>query len=165
MLEFDPDQERCLRYECAIENCFYATSDKYKLDRHMAVCRSTTEIEYKQIAKGKLDMSVRRQLEQDGVIPDPTWQNWHFATWDVECFMEKRVNAMGREVSVHRLVSIGIKTSFGDTPEHYIERENMDPIEVRSMMEEFLTTLTFMHAEMLEHIPESIIKKEKNFER
>ena len=131
----------------------------------MAACRSTTEIEYKQIAKGKLDMSVRRQLEQDGVIPHPTWQNWHFATWDVECFMEKRVNAMGREVSVHRLVSIGIKTSFGDTPEHYIERENMDPIEVRPMMEEFLTTLTFMHAEMLEHIPESIIKKEKGLRK
>ena len=131
----------------------------------MANCRSTTEIEYKQVAKGKLDTSVRRQLEQEGVIPDSNWHNWHFCTWDVECFMEKRMNTVGKEVSVHRLVSIAIKSSFGDNSEHYIERENMDPIEVRPMMEEFLTTLTFMQEEMLEYIPDSIIKKEKELRK
>ena len=131
----------------------------------MAVCRSTTQIEYKQVAKGKLDRSARQQLEEEGVIPDSNWENWHFCTWDVECFMEKRVNAMGKEVSVHRLVSIAIKSSFGETPEHYIERENMDPIEVRPMMEEFLTTLTFMQMEMLDYIPDSIINKEKELRK
>ena len=165
MLEFRRDQEEFLRYECLNAKCFYATSDKYKLDRHQAVCRSTTMIKYKQEAKNKPDDSIRRQLVEEEILPDMDWHNWHFATWDVESLMSKKTHESGQMVELHRLVSIAVKSSFGspEESEHYIERASMQDVDVRQMMQEFIQLLTSLQEEMVKILPATVVEGQKYY--
>ena len=129
-------------------------------------------IKCKQVPLGVLDDSIRKQLEVEEIesegISEPiipaNWHNWLFSTFDVECMMEKTVDGLGRPTSVHRLISIAVRNSFGDHQDYYIERESMDPYAVRQMMQEFVNHLTFSHAEMLEFIPHSVKKGLKKYE-
>ena len=173
-IEFFPDQESLLRFECSNANCFFATTDIYKLNLHMNTCRSTTNINCKQIAMGLLDESVRRQLEVEEVevegvrqkiIPSSEWVNEHFSTFDVECMMHKTVDGRGRPVSVHKLISIAVRNSFGEPREFYIERESMEPHAIRQMMQEFLANLKFSHDDMMDEIPESVKAGKQKYEK
>lgn len=164
MLEFFPDQEQLIRFECPNAKCFYATTDSTHLFRHKQSCRSKTIITCKQTAKGRPDNSVRLALERENIIPDSDWQNWHFCCYDVECFMEPKVDSNGQSKNVHRLVSIAVKSSFGDNSEFYIERNSMDPQELKPMMEKFRAHLTDQREEMLNYIPDSVIRGQKEYQ-
>ena len=161
MVEFTPDQEKFLRYECSNNHCFYATSDRFNLFRHEAVCRSSTLINYKQLALTKPDDTARKALELEGIIPNDTWQNWHFACYDIECFTDHSQDPF-QAYGVHRLVSIAIKSSFGS--EAFIVRKNMTPDSLRPMLENFRLFLVNLREEMLDELPDSVIKGLKKYQ-
>ena len=163
MLDFIADQEKMVRFQCKNLKCYFATTDKQKLFNHEQSCRSKTQITCKQIAMGKPDHSARRSLILEGIIPDEDWHNWHFCCYDVESFMAKLTNEQGLPRNAHRLVSIAVKSSFGY--EKYIERKNMNPIEVQSMMKEFHSYLCFLREEMLKVVPASVTDGLKKYEQ
>ena len=167
MVEFFPDQHQHLQFECENTKCFYATTDRQKLFNHQQSCRSKTLIKCKQVVYAQPDRSIRQLLEQEGIIPDSTWHNWHFCTFDIECFLEEIIDEMNQPKKVYRLVSIALKSSFGDEEESniYIERENMDPFELKTMMQKLLSSLTFLREDMLNYIPESVIKGQKEYQK
>ena len=167
MIEFHKDQEKLLRHECINGKCFYATSDKYKLERHQENCRSTTLIKYKQEAKSQPDNSIRAQLENEKIIPDSSWHNWYFCTWDIECVMAKNVNQIDSSISTHKLVSIAIKNTFGRgaDSEFYIERDSMNSLAIKDMMQKFVDHLVELREEMLNYIPHSIIEGQKQYSK
>ena len=105
---------------------------------------------------------IRRELVVEGILPSESWHNWHFATFDCECFMDDVHTETGVR-SIHRLVSIAVKSSFGTNGEHYLERENMDPWSVKTLVQEFLSTLVHMRGEMFKHIPKSVIDGRKHY--
>ena len=107
---------------------------------------------------------VRRELFAEEILPEVGWNNWHFATFDVECFMHDISTDM-EAGSIHRLVSIAVKSSFGTEKEFYIERADMDPISVKHVIQEFLSTLIYLRGAMLKEIPESIIEGYERYER
>ena len=158
-LEHIRDPERFVRFECKTPNCHFATTHSSKLFLHEQGCRSETEIICKQIPMHRPSTSVRDALVAEGILPDSTWHNWHFATFDVECFMDDQV-AVGGIRSTHRLVCAAIKSSFGDkdSSEHYLQRENMDPWAVKGLVQEILSTLIHLRAEMFKYIPTSVIE-------
>ena len=162
-LDFFPDQEGLLRFECRNPKCFFATSDSQKLFNHEQTCSSNTKIRCKQIAQHRPDETIRNALVTEGIIPSPDWHNWHFACFDCECFMDVVEEVEGIPKSIHRLVSIGIKTSFGQKSEFYIERENMEPLAVKSLVQEFVSTLIELRTKMLEFIPPTIIRGHKKY--
>ena len=105
---------------------------------------------------------VRNELVAEGILPDEKWHNWHFATFDVECFMDDVDLDVGVR-SVHRLVSIAVKSSFGEKSEYYFEREDMDPFSLKVLVQDFLSTLVYLRSEMFKYIPDSILEGRKKY--
>ena len=165
MMEFTPDQEKLLRFECRNTQCFFATTDSTKLFRHEQSCRTSTLIQCKQVSLAKPNSLIRKSLVNEGILPDLDWHNWHFCTFDVECFMEKTTDDQGYPKLVHRLVSIAIKSSFGTDEESniYIERRSMDPFDLKIMMQKLLGELTYLSGDMLNYIPDSVIQGHKKY--
>ena len=161
-LEYIRDVESIVRFECRTANCHFATDDSCKLFKHEQSCRSETEIICKQVPMHRPSDKARLELIAEGIIPNETWYNWHFATFDAECFMDDADSSRGQR-SIHRLVSIGLKFSFGEKREIYLEREDMEPWSVRILVQDFLATLINGRSEMFEHIPTSVIEGQKRY--
>ena len=161
-VEFFSDQDQLLRFECRNHKCFFATTDSQKLFNHEQGCSAVTQLVCKQIAKHRPCQKIRNELVVEGVIPDPSWHNWHFLAFDCECFMEETFE-FGVPRSVHRLVSIGIKSSFGDITEFYLEREDMNPLSLRQLMQDFVSLIIRLRVKMLEFIPASIQEGHKKY--
>ena len=116
-LEYIADVESLVRFECKTENCHFATDDTTRLFKHEQNCSAQTEIVCQQIPMHRPCTKVRNELVAEGILPDENWHNWHFATFDVECFMDDLHTERGVR-SIHRLVSIAVKASFGNSNEH-----------------------------------------------
>ena len=152
-----------MRFECQTLNCAFATDDCQKLFNHQQNCRPNTNIECKQVALHRPCTKVRRELVAEGAFPDD-WYNWHFVTFDCECFMAE-VETSTITQTVHRLVSIAIKSSFGENSEHYIQRRDMDPWSVKLVIQEFLSTLVHLRTEMLKFIPFSVLIAQERYSK
>ena len=159
-LEYVRDEESLVRFECRNPNCQYATENSSKLFRHEEVCRTYTDIQCKQMAMHRPSDKIRNELIAEGIIPSDSWHNWHFVTFDVECFMDAE-GPLGKN-SIHRLVSIAVKASFG--PQYYLERRDMNPFSVKSLMQEFVHTLWYLRGEMHKQIPKSVLNGHKKYE-
>ena len=101
---------------------------------------------------------VRRELAAEGILPHEFWSNWEFCTFDVECFMDPEEDSRNG-LLIHRLVSIAVKSSFGSEKEseHYLQRENMEPLSCRVLVQDFLSLLVHLRGEMFKYIPKSVI--------
>ena len=162
MLEYFSDQEKLLRFECRNHKCFFATTDAQKLFNHEQGCSAVTQISCKQVALHRPCQKIRKELELEGIIPDPNWHNWNFVAFDCESLMTETVQ-FGVPRDVHRLVSIGVKASFGTESEFYLEREDMDPLSVKQLMRDFVSLLVRLRAKMLEFIPPTVIEGHKKY--
>ena len=161
-LEFVKDEESLVRFECRNPKCHFATEDTTKLFKHEQGCRSETEINCQQIPMHRPCTKIRDELVAEGILPEANWHNWHFATFDVECFMDDVHTELGVR-SIHRLVSIAVKSSFGDLKEHYFERMDMNPWSVKVLVQDFLSTLVYLRGEMFKHLPKSVIEGHKKY--
>ena len=160
-LEYIRDVESLVRFECRTKNCHFATDHSNKLFKHEQSCFAETQMIYKQVAMHQPCNKIRRELVAEGYLPDESWQNWHFATFDVECLMDD-VRALGGVRSIHRLTSIAIKASFEENG-HYLERENMEPLSVKPLVQDLLSTLVYLRSEMMYLIPHTIIEGQREY--
>ena len=161
-LEYIADPESLVRFECRTPDCHFATDNSNRLFKHEQGCRSETEIVCKQIPMHRPCTKIRDELVVEGILPSENWHNWHFATFDVECFMDDLHTERGVR-SIHRLVSIAVKASFGNSNEHYFERADMNPWSVKILIQDFLSTLVYMRGEMLKCIPQSVINGHQKY--
>ena len=106
---------------------------------------------------------ARLELVAEKIIPREDWYNWHFVTFDAECFMDDVESPRGFR-SIHRLVSIGIKCSFGEKCEIYLERQNMEPWSVKELVQDFVSALFAARRDMFKHIPKSVIEGQKRYQ-
>ena len=101
---------------------------------------------------------IRNELVAEGILPNNSWHNWEFATFDCECLMAEVGDGFPGGVKfVHRLTSIAIKTSFGEPGEYYLERQDMDPWSVKILVQDFLLTLVQIRRDMFNQLPQSVI--------
>ena len=162
-LEYIRDDESLVRFECRTDGCHFATDNSNKLFNHEQICRSETEIICKQVALHRPDETIRNELIAENILP-PEWRNWNFATFDVECFMEKVQSYTGPQ-SIHRLVTISLKTTFGNPSTFYFQRENMKPLSVRRLIQDFVSKLVYLRKEMFKTIPDTVIEGQKHYSK
>ena len=152
------DHESLIRFECRTPKCHFATNNSNKLFQHEQGCKSETDIICKQVPMHRPCDKIRNELVAEGILPDYSWHNWEFATFDCECLMDEVGDEFARGVKfIHRLTSIAIKTSFGEPGEYYLERKDMDPWSVKTLVQDFLLTLVQIRRDMFDKLPQSVI--------
>ena len=126
----------------------------------MLNCRSETVIEYKQRRYDKTDEQTRKDLFDAGFLPSLDWQNRAFVVWDVECLMDQVKDAHNRDISPHRLATIGLAMSL--KPDEMLEtaflyRNSMEPESLKSLIKEFWHKMQEFKKKMVENLPKEIL--------
>ena len=150
-LKYIYDDSEINFYSCSNKNCLFGTNRYDRLQSHIQVCRTETEVIYNQKIYNKPDNWIRMELQEEGYLPSLDFQNTFFATFDIESLMSPDTE---RLLSLHKLATIGFVKSFGQNRETFLYRRDMSPEALKFLISEFLDLLLRTQNEMKSLLPE-----------
>ena len=74
-------------FSCLNKKCFYGTDSYYNYQRHLQNCRDKPLVKYKQVKNQKPDEKIIRELVEEKILPDTSFKNTNFATFDIGEFI------------------------------------------------------------------------------
>ena len=146
-------------FSCAKKNCFFATNDRNKHAAHVVYCRDSTLINCKQIKHGRSLITIEQELFEEGILPSSTFENFYCVSYDIECVMAASTNPELVNVgSIHRLVSIGLKSNLPNDSESCIVRNDMTAESLKTAVKTFVDLLQSIRIKMIQQLPTEIYR-------
>ena len=149
-------------FTCPNKNCFYDSNDKQKHQRHVNYCRSETSVKCKHTIYNQPEDNIKQELVNEGFMPDIAYENFYAVAFDIECLMVAP-DEMANTNSIHRLVSIGIKTNLPPPNSFFFLRDDMDPESLKRLVCKFVTQLYAIQRTMTENLPQQILLGIKHY--
>ena len=143
-------------FECEKPHCYFVTERYNEFERHRQCCKDESEIIYKQERHEIPDKTVKLELVEEKIIPSIDFANTMFSTYDIESLMLPEDSQSQSNRSIHRIVSIGVATNFGDRREYFMSRQDMLPDSLKFLISQFIAVLEKVQKDMVKLLPQSV---------
>ena len=119
----------------------------------------------KQIKLPEPACNVEMELVHENILPRAGFQNFYICTYDVESLMiSPDVDFVAQNLdSIHRLVTIAVKSNLPVDDEKCFIRKDMGPNSLKILINEFVDWLTITQKKMTEALPSTIIEGYKKY--
>ena len=83
LVEYIYDETAIQYYSCKTKGCFYGTVRRDHLEAHERTCRTEPITKYVQERFCKPEKNIRKELVEEGILPNENFENVMFCTYDI----------------------------------------------------------------------------------
>ena len=83
LLEYIYDEVAIHYYSCKNKSCFYGTARRDHFETHVRNCRTEPITKYVQDRFCKPEKNIRKELAEEGILPNEDFENVMFCTYDI----------------------------------------------------------------------------------
>ena len=143
--------------QCPKDYCLFATTDRFRFDRHCESCTDETIVDYEQ--RNLLDNDIAQWLVEEKFLSElPTIEPLH-AHYDLETMMKPSISQRGNTTYLgeERIISIAVSDNIdGGIRSKIFAREQLNENSLMKMVEEFWDHLLHLREEYRSKIPATI---------
>lgn len=145
-------------YQCPKNYCLFATSDRWRFDRHVEDCSDETKVDFEQ--RNLLDDDIVDWMIQEKFLSEiPKIEPKH-AHYDLETMLKPNFSSTSKTTCLgeERIISIAVSDNINGLRSKVFARKHLDEDSLDEMVEQFWQHLLDLREEYRQSLPTEVNK-------
>ena len=144
-------------YQCPKDYCLYATSNRFRFDKHCTSCSDETIVDFEQ--RNLLDDDIVGWMIEEKFLSERPKIDSKHAHYDIETILRPLHSLSGKTecFGEERIISIGVSDNIsGQTRSKVFAREHLDEESLVKMVDEFWMYLLVLREDFRKSLPPEV---------